>query len=254
MALNSASLRLTLASLNEVVGALFVYTRKMSASMDAVLLIVEKEDEKRWRSQKKIVQTVEVEARKARMIMGKLPRVLMIGHPMKDKLVSEGPAMSHEVYLASVMTAANDYILSIKLKEEGGGASTMKGKKRPGSWAALAATGLNPEEFDPEQQRQLVTCIQKDFPDPIALVAMIIENPDDPRLKFESVVEAGGLGLDARVAILEQRLAGCKVVEKRVGTKLKAARRKNAGWKSAIMTSLGVSTKSGEDSDWVDED
>lgn len=257
MALNSVSLRLTLTSLNEVVGALFIYTRKMGASMDAVLLVVRKEEEKSWKSQRRVVSMVEIEAGKARLIMGRLPRVLLIGNVIREKLISAEPAMPYELYMASIMLAVHDLIFTAEIREDGAAASSKKGKRRPGPWVAFAAaTGLDPTKFNPAQQRQLVSCIQKDFPDPHSLVAMIIENPSDPRLNFEHLVEAGGLGLDARVAILEQRLEGCKVVEKRVEMKLKAARRKNASWKAAIMASLGVTQAvvfSDEDSDWIDD-
>jgi hypothetical protein len=170
-----------------------------------------------------------------------------------------------EAYMEQLLTAVHDFVYKAEVRQSPNERKRKKGKKmtvsNPEPWIALAAaTGLDPANFDSDQQQFLVSCIQKQFPDPRVLVALIIENPSDPRLNFDHLLKNVDVPSSSRVAILEQQLLMNRMTERKLETKLYALKRKNNSWRSNVMALLGVQEDGmHEDGDasneeWIDDE
>ncbi|KAJ3303193.1 transcriptional repressor general negative regulator of transcription subunit 4 [Kappamyces sp. JEL0829] len=184
------------------------------------------------------------------------------------------PALSSDQYLEQLLTAVHDFVYLAEVRHDQPGSTKRKRKgksllpENPEPWVALAAaTGLDPTRFNRDQQKFLVGCIQKEFPDPRVLVALIIENPNDPRLNFDHFLKNVEVPLPSRIAILEQQLLFNRIAERKLQSKLHGIQRRNNLWKPSVMAYLGVSPlarmgspatasdewEDTEDGDWVSE-
>jgi hypothetical protein len=181
--------------------------------------------------------------------------------PCLDQKPKPSPpdAMSTDAYMEALLNAVHDFVYQAEVRNEKGVKSQNKKKKNrlpnPEPWVALAAaTGLDPYHFDANQQKELISRLQSEFPDPYALVELIIENPSDSRLNFGYLLNENQKSV-GDILVLEQQVLNHKLEEKKLEAKLLQIQRRNNVWKGAVMSSLGVSVPvySDSDSDWVSE-
>lgn len=199
--------------------------------------------------------------------------------------LSPPPQLSVEQYLEELLTAVHDFVYVPQLRESAAASTTpfdqsvLEDESRRRPWITLAAaTGLDPKNFDITQQITLVNALQAHFPSPRDLVALIVENPTDPRLRFESLIMKPPTGppsnmvdkkktipeLEAKVSELEKRLLQHRLHERALESKLESIKARNDEWRDEVIEMLGlravVTNESGDvldddvDGDWIDDD
>lgn len=196
--------------------------------------------------------------------------------------------LSVEQYLEELLTAVHDFVYVPQLHESAASSSSeldlsmLEDESRRRPWIALAAaTGLDPKNFDITHQITLVRALQNHFPSPRDLIALIVENPTDPRLRFESLIninpdtatfkpvvasitaKKSKSEMEARVSELQQQLLKHRTLERELEAKLNSIKKRNDVWRGEVLEILGLrailTTESGDlldddvDGDWVDE-
>ena len=202
--------------------------------------------------------------------------------------IADPPPLSVEQYLEELLTAVHDFVYIPQLHKSAASSdskldlSMLEDESRRRPWIALAAaTGLDPKNFDITHQITLVRALQTHFPSPRDLIALIVENPTDPRLRFESLINISPTTsnfksvvapptakkskseMEARVSELQQQLLKHRIQERELESRLNSLKTRNDVWRGEVMEILGLravlTTESGDlldddvDGDWIDE-
>ena len=156
--------------------------------------------------------------------------------------------LSVEQYLDELLTAIHDFVYMRSSPKRYNDASAISDEARSLPWITLAAaTGLDPHNFDVCQQIELIHSLQNAFPSPRELVALIIENPADPRLRFKSLKKERSKVamqfLTSKVSHLQKKLRDDRNNERNLEIQLEAIKIRNDAWRPSVFNHLGLSFK-----------
>jgi hypothetical protein len=124
-------------------------------------------------------------------------------------------------------------------------------------YVLAAATGIEPLQLmlmTREQKINFIKRIQENFPNPVSLIATILES--DTQIDFEAMLppDCRSSALPNRIKDLEDMVRRCKEEEIQCERELNAIKKKNDSWRTEVEKLCGVVYENSDDDEWIDED